>query len=84
MIPGTTDLRSARTAVWTAIIGTVFIAAGAFWLSFTSLAQGWAGCFPPYLILIGWRIKLRVLEILFFPGKLTSRHRFCFSQFLLD
>ncbi|KXC04940.1 DUF2637 domain-containing protein [Microbacterium hominis] len=39
MIPGTTDLRSARSAVWTAIIGTVFIAAGAFWLSFTSLAD---------------------------------------------
>lgn len=31
--------RARRWAVWTAAAGTVFIAAGAFWLSFTSLAD---------------------------------------------
>ena len=39
MIPATTDLRSGRIAVWTAVVGTVFIAVGAFWLSFTALAD---------------------------------------------
>ncbi len=35
----TASPRSRRLAVVTAIIGTVFIAAGAFWLSFTALAD---------------------------------------------
>ncbi len=39
MIPPTTDPRSGRIAVWTAVVGTVFIAVGAFWLSFTALAD---------------------------------------------
>lgn len=39
MIPGATDPRSGRIAVWTAVVGTVFIAVGAFWLSFTALAD---------------------------------------------
>lgn len=39
MIPDTTDPRSGRIAVWTAVVGTVFIAVGAFWLSFTALAD---------------------------------------------
>ncbi|SFI30771.1 Helix-turn-helix [Microbacterium saccharophilum] len=39
MIPATTDPRSGRIAVWTAVVGTVFIAVGAFWLSFTALAD---------------------------------------------
>lgn len=39
MIPATTDLRSGRIAVWTAVVGTVFIAVGAFWLSFTALTD---------------------------------------------
>ncbi|MGC3956004.1 MAG: DUF2637 domain-containing protein [Propionicimonas sp.] len=29
--------RGARLAAWTAVVGTVFIAAGAFWLSFSAL-----------------------------------------------
>ncbi len=37
MIPATSDGSSGRVAVWTAVAGTVFIAAGAFWLSFTAL-----------------------------------------------
>jgi hypothetical protein len=32
-------VRARRWAVWTAVVGTVFIAIGAFWLSFTSLAD---------------------------------------------
>ena len=32
-------VRARRWAVWTAVAGTVFIAVGAFWLSFTSLAD---------------------------------------------
>lgn len=32
-------MRARRWAVWTAVAGTVFIAIGAFWLSFTSLAD---------------------------------------------
>ncbi|WP_091490433.1 DUF2637 domain-containing protein [Microbacterium pygmaeum] len=32
-------MRSGRIAVWTAVAGTVFIAIGAFWLSFTALAD---------------------------------------------
>ena len=39
MIPATTDPRSGRIAVWTAVVGTVFIAVGAFWLSFTALTD---------------------------------------------
>ncbi|WP_292815717.1 DUF2637 domain-containing protein [Microbacterium sp.] len=39
MIPAPADPRSGRVAVWTAIAGTVFIAIGAFWLSFTALAD---------------------------------------------
>jgi hypothetical protein len=39
VIPSTTDPRSGRIAVWTAVVGTVFIAVGAFWLSFTALAD---------------------------------------------
>jgi hypothetical protein len=39
VIPDTTDPRSGRIAVWTAVVGTVFIAVGAFWLSFTALAD---------------------------------------------
>jgi hypothetical protein len=39
VIPATTDPRSGRIAVWTAVVGTVFIAVGAFWLSFTALAD---------------------------------------------
>lgn len=39
MIPGTTQPQSGRIAVWTAVAGTVFIAVGAFWLSFTALAD---------------------------------------------
>lgn len=39
MIPAAADSRSGRIAVWTAVFGTVFIAVGAFWLSFTSLAD---------------------------------------------
>ncbi|MCR2763826.1 DUF2637 domain-containing protein [Microbacterium sp. zg.B48] len=39
MIIGATDPRSGRIAVWTAVVGTVFIAVGAFWLSFTALAD---------------------------------------------
>lgn len=39
MIPAATDPRSGRVAVWTAVVGTVFIAVGAFWLSFTALAD---------------------------------------------
>jgi hypothetical protein len=39
VIPPTTDPRSGRIAVWTAVVGTVFIAVGAFWLSFTALAD---------------------------------------------
>nr|WP_036272478.1 MULTISPECIES: DUF2637 domain-containing protein [Microbacterium] len=38
-MPATTDPRSGRIAVWTAVVGTVFIAVGAFWLSFTALAD---------------------------------------------
>ncbi|MEV8369077.1 DUF2637 domain-containing protein [Microbacterium sp. NPDC064584] len=38
-MPDTTDTRSGRIAVWTAVVGTVFIAVGAFWLSFTALAD---------------------------------------------
>ena len=32
------SIRARRSAIITAVAGTVFIAAGAFWLSFTSLA----------------------------------------------
>lgn len=39
MIAVTTDAQSGRIAVWTAVAGTVFIAVGAFWLSFTALAD---------------------------------------------
>lgn len=39
MIPATADPRSGRIAVWTAVVGTVFIAVGAFWLSFTALTD---------------------------------------------
>jgi hypothetical protein len=39
VIPDATDPRSGRIAVWTAVVGTVFIAVGAFWLSFTALAD---------------------------------------------
>nr|WP_169747670.1 DUF2637 domain-containing protein [Demequina iriomotensis] len=53
MIPAVREAGSGRLAVWTAVAGTVFIAAGAFWLSFTALrdlaarsgvsaAQAWA------------------------------------------
>ncbi|MDT0181488.1 DUF2637 domain-containing protein [Microbacterium sp. ARD31] len=38
-MPATTHPRSGRIAVWTAVVGTVFIAVGAFWLSFTALAD---------------------------------------------
>ncbi|MFF2633480.1 DUF2637 domain-containing protein [Microbacterium sp. NPDC058021] len=38
-MPETTGPRSGRIAVWTAVAGTVFIAGGAFWLSFTALAD---------------------------------------------
>jgi len=38
-MPGTTGPQSGRIAVWTAVAGTVFIAGGAFWLSFTALAD---------------------------------------------
>ena len=38
-IHGSTGPRSRRWAVITAVAGTVFIAAGAFWLSFTALAD---------------------------------------------
>ncbi|MCR2792759.1 DUF2637 domain-containing protein [Microbacterium sp. zg.Y625] len=34
-----TGPQSGRIAVWTAVAGTVFIAGGAFWLSFTALAD---------------------------------------------
>jgi len=37
--PLTTDAQSGRVAVSTAVAGTVFIAVGAFWLSFTALAD---------------------------------------------
>lgn len=39
MIPGDVQRPTGRLAVWTAVAGTVFIAAGAFWLSFTALAD---------------------------------------------
>ncbi len=39
MIPGEVQQPTGRLAVWTAVAGTVFIAAGAFWLSFTALAD---------------------------------------------
>ena len=39
MIPGEVQKPGGRLAVWTAVAGTVFIAAGAFWLSFTALAD---------------------------------------------
>nr|WP_229381993.1 DUF2637 domain-containing protein [Microbacterium schleiferi] len=39
MIPGTVQRSRGRLAVWTAVAGTVFIAAAAFWLSFTALAD---------------------------------------------
>lgn len=39
MIPEWGQPRSGRIAVWTAIAGTIFIAIGAFWLSFTALAD---------------------------------------------
>jgi hypothetical protein len=39
VIPGATDPQSGRIAVWTAVVGTVIIAVGAFWLSFTALAD---------------------------------------------
>lgn len=39
MIPAARDTRSGRLAVWTAVAGTIFIAAGAFWLSFTALSD---------------------------------------------
>ncbi|MFB7891198.1 DUF2637 domain-containing protein [Microbacterium sp. NPDC056044] len=39
MILESTPLRSGRIAVWTAVAGTIFIAIGAFWLSFTALAD---------------------------------------------
>ncbi|MEV8358636.1 DUF2637 domain-containing protein [Microbacterium sp. NPDC076895] len=39
MIPGAVQRPHGRLAVWTAVAGTVFIAAAAFWLSFTALAD---------------------------------------------
>lgn len=39
MTPGAEQRPSGRLAVWTAVAGTVFIAAAAFWLSFTALAD---------------------------------------------
>lgn len=39
MIPSDAQQSTGRLAVWTAVAGTVFIAAGAFWLSFTALAD---------------------------------------------
>lgn len=39
MIPGAVQRPRGRLAVWTAVSGTVFIAAAAFWLSFTALAD---------------------------------------------
>lgn len=39
MISEPPQMRSGRLAVWTAVAGTVFIAIGAFWLSFTALAD---------------------------------------------
>jgi len=39
VIPGVTRQPRGRLAVWTAVAGTVFIAAAAFWLSFTALAD---------------------------------------------
>ena len=39
MIPGGVQHPPGRLAVWTAVAGTVFIAAAAFWLSFTALAD---------------------------------------------
>lgn len=39
MNPGAPRTRGGRLAVGTAVAGTVFIAAGAFWLSFTALAD---------------------------------------------
>jgi hypothetical protein len=39
VIPGGVQHRPGRLAVWTAVAGTVFIAAAAFWLSFTALAD---------------------------------------------
>lgn len=39
MISESAPIRSGRIAVWTAVAGTVFIAIGAFWLSFTALAD---------------------------------------------
>lgn len=39
MISESAPIRSGRIAVWTAVVGTVFIAIGAFWLSFTALAD---------------------------------------------
>lgn len=39
MIPGEVQQPTGRLAVWTAVAGTMFIAAGAFWLSFTALAD---------------------------------------------
>lgn len=39
MIPDDVRQPTGRLAVWTAVGGTVFIAAGAFWLSFTALAD---------------------------------------------
>lgn len=39
MIPRAVQRPNGRLAVWTAVAGTVFIAAAAFWLSFTALAD---------------------------------------------
>ena len=39
MISEPAQMRSGRLAVWTAVAGTDFIAIGAFWLSFTALAD---------------------------------------------
>ena len=39
MIPGDLRRPTEQLAVWTAVSGTLFIAAGAFWLSFTALAD---------------------------------------------
>ena len=39
MIPSEVQSPRGRLAVWTAVTGTVFIAAAAFWLSFTALAD---------------------------------------------
>ena len=39
MIPSNTQRPRGRLAMWTAVAGTVFIAAAAFWLSFTALAD---------------------------------------------